>query len=240
MALDLSRVRALCFDVDGTLSDTDDTWVYQFEKLLNPLSRLFPQHNPRPFARWVVMGLETPGNLVYHLLDRAGLDAWLAGLFNFLAKHFRSRRPRRFLMVPWVGSILPTLKDYYPMAIVSARDERSTLAFLEYFHLLPLFGALATAHTCRYTKPYPDPILFVAESMGVRPAECLMIGDTTVDIRAGKAAGAQTVGVLWGFGRKDELIRAGADLVISSPIDLLTLLPTPVQSPAIGSPGRSS
>jgi phosphoglycolate phosphatase-like HAD superfamily hydrolase len=41
-----------------------------------------------------------------------------------------------------------------------------------------------------------------------------MIGDTTVDIRAGKAAGAQTVGVLCGFGEEEELRRAGADLIL--------------------------
>jgi phosphoglycolate phosphatase-like HAD superfamily hydrolase len=50
--------------------------------------------------------------------------------------------------------------------------------------------------------------------MGVFPAQCLMIGDTTVDIRAGKAAGAQTVGVLCGFGEEAELRRWGADLIL--------------------------
>jgi phosphoglycolate phosphatase len=43
-----------------------------------------------------------------------------------------------------------------------------------------------------------------------------MIGDTTVDMLAGKAAGAQTVGVLCGFGTREELERNGADLVIDS------------------------
>jgi phosphoglycolate phosphatase len=56
--------------------------------------------------------------------------------------------------------------------------------------------------------------------MGVRPEECLMIGDTTVDMRAGKAAGAQTVGVLCGFGEEEELRRLGADLILKSTADL--------------------
>ncbi|MEN4042694.1 MAG: HAD family hydrolase [Anaerolineaceae bacterium] len=240
MALDLSRVRGLCFDVDGNLSDTDDTWVDQFEKLLSPLRGLFPQRDVRAFARWAVMSLETPGNLVYHLLDRAGLDRWVAGVFNLLAKRQHSSRPRRFLMVSGVDRMLPALKAHYPMAIVSARDERTTLAFLERFQLLPLFDAIATAHTCRYTKPYPDPIRFVAEAMGVQPAECLMIGDTTVDMRAGKAAGAQTVGVLCGFGHKDELVRAGADLVLASTADLLPLLLAQAHRPGDAKPGESS
>ena len=52
--------------------------------------------------------------------------------------------------------------------------------------------------------------------MNVQPDECLMIGDTTVDIRAAKAAGAQSVGVLCGFGEEKELRQAGADLILES------------------------
>jgi phosphoglycolate phosphatase len=47
-----------------------------------------------------------------------------------------------------------------------------------------------------------------------------MVGDTTVDIRAGRAAGAQTVGVLCGFGEEAELRRQGADLILPSTADL--------------------
>ena len=50
--------------------------------------------------------------------------------------------------------------------------------------------------------------------MGVSAEECLMIGDTTVDILAARAAGAQSIGVLCGFGEEKELENAGADLII--------------------------
>ena len=60
--------------------------------------------------------------------------------------------------------------------------------------------------------------------MGVEPAECLMIGDTTVDMRAGKSAGAQTVGVLCGFGEEDELWHKGADVILKSTPELANLL----------------
>ena len=59
--------------------------------------------------------------------------------------------------------------------------------------------------------------------MSVSADHCLMIGDTTVDIRAGKAAGAQTVGVLCGFGTERELRRAGADLILQSTADLMEI-----------------
>jgi phosphoglycolate phosphatase-like HAD superfamily hydrolase len=86
--------------------------------------------------------------------------------------------------------------------------------FLGQFNLSPFFTAVATAQTCEHTKPYPDPILWAAEKMGVHPTECLMIGDTTVDILAARAAKAQSVGVLCGFGEKNELKKSGANLII--------------------------
>jgi len=109
------------------------------------------------------------------------------------------------------------------MTIVSARDDYSTNLFLNQFDIRSLFKSVITAQSCIYTKPFPDPIFLAAINMGVPPQQCLMIGDTTVDIRAGKAAGAQTVGVLCGFGTERELRRAGADMILKSTADLLDL-----------------
>ena len=67
-------------------------------------------------------------------------------------------------------------------------------------------------------------MLFAAEALGLDPAECLMVGDTIVDIKAGKLAGAQTAAVLCGFGQQQELEQAGADLILSSTADLEKLL----------------
>ncbi len=60
--------------------------------------------------------------------------------------------------------------------------------------------------------------------MDVPATSCLMVGDTVVDIITGKKAGAQTVGVLCGFGEKKELERAGADLILDSTADLMDYL----------------
>jgi phosphoglycolate phosphatase-like HAD superfamily hydrolase len=62
--------------------------------------------------------------------------------------------------------------------------------------------------------------------MGVDPGACLMIGDTSFDIRAGRAAGAQTVGVLCGFGQEAELHRQGADLILPTTPHLADILLT--------------
>jgi beta-phosphoglucomutase-like phosphatase (HAD superfamily) len=219
MGLELSRIRALCFDVDGTLSDTDDLYV---QKVSRRLPR-FLVRDPERVARRLVMWVESPGNALLGLPDIIGLDDELLGLWEWLNRH-RPRPMKHFLIIPGVGEMLERLYRKYPLAVVSARDDRSTRAFLDQFELTGYFQEIVTAVSAAHTKPYPDPIYFAAQRMGVPPGACLMIGDTTVDIRAGVAAGAQTVGVLCGFGEEPELRRNGADLILEATPELVEVL----------------
>jgi len=215
MALDISRIKALCFDVDGTLIDTDDLYA---RKIVDLLPR-FLFRNPMQTARRLVMWVEAPGNALLGFADRIGIDDEMTALIDWMNRH-RTYSKKEFLLVPGVDEMLAQLQGRYPMAVVSARDEKSTLRFLNQFDLCKYFDVIITGLSAPHTKPYPDPILLAAQRMGVKPAECLMIGDTTVDIRAGKAAGAQALGVLCGFGEEPELRQLGADLVLKSTSEL--------------------
>lgn len=224
MPLQTSRVKALCFDVDGTLRDTDDQYIAMFSRFLKYVAFLLPHKDPDRFARRMVMKLETPANFVYNLPDRLGVDDELVAIGDWFHKRRGKSSNHRFLLVDGIRETLTELAPHYPMAVVSARGSRNTLAFLKHYNLLPFFSAVATAQTTPYTKPQPDPVLWAAKQLGVSPANCLMIGDTKVDILAGKAAGAQTLGVLCGFGEEDELREAGADLILESAVSLPKLL----------------
>ena len=70
MSIDFSRVQAICFDVDGTLSDTDNLWVSKFKKVFSPIKPVVKEENLEKLGRWMVMTMESPGNLVYEVLDR--------------------------------------------------------------------------------------------------------------------------------------------------------------------------
>jgi phosphoglycolate phosphatase-like HAD superfamily hydrolase len=219
MSLNKQRIRALCFDVDGTLSDTDDVYT---QKVARFLPR-FIFHDPQHAARKLVMWIESPGNTLIGLPDIIGLDDELLGLWEWLNRK-RPRPMKHFMMVPGIREMLERLHGVYPMSVVSARDDKSTRAFLKQFELTSYFEEIVTAITAEHTKPYPDPILYAAKKMGVPAENCLMVGDTTVDIRAGKAAGTQTVGVLCGFGERDELEHRGADLILESTSGLADVL----------------
>jgi N-acetyl-D-muramate 6-phosphate phosphatase len=218
MPLDIPRIRALCFDVDGTLSDTDDVYAQKISGLLPRF--LFP--HPEHTARRLVMWIESPGNALLGFADRVDMDDEMMALIDWMNRNRKSPL-KKFMLVPGVDAMLAQLHGRYPMAVVSARDEKSTMRFLTQFDLCKYFETIMTGLSAPHTKPYPDPILLAAQKMGVKPEECLMIGDTTVDIRAGKAAGAQALGVLCGFGEEAELKQLGADLILNRTSDLTGL-----------------
>lgn len=219
MTLDISRIKALCFDMDGTLSDTDDMYV---QKVM-PFFPSFLFRDPDRAARRFVMWIESPGNAMLGLADTLGLDDEMVAVIDWVSRH-RKRLDKKFLLIPGVAEMLARLTRHYPMAVVSARDMKGTMRFLEQFNLVNCFDLIVTGQTVEHTKPYPDPILFAAHKMGVKAEECVMIGDTTVDMRAGTSAGAQTVGVLCGFGEQPELLKFGANLILNSTSELADVL----------------
>ena len=224
MTLEIGRIQALCFDVDGTLSDTDDQYVEKFAKFFRPFSFLLKDGDARRAARRFVMWSETPANWLFGIPDTLGLDDELAALSNWLTR--KNPPPlKHFMLIEGIKEMLTALHGRYPMAVITARNEAGTMRFLEQYDLFPFFDVVVSALTTEHTKPYPDPVLYAAEAMQVSPQNCLMIGDTTVDIRAGKRAGAQTVGVLCGFGEEEELRRHGANLILGSTAELSEVLP---------------
>lgn len=243
MPLDRARIQALVFDIDGTLADTDDHLVAQIAAVLDAV----PFVSGRRAAQWarqIVMGAETPVNTAYAAIDRHGLDDELTAIKRLLqrAKAQRNRSEGHnpeaadhvpHDMVPDVAEMLHTLAGHYPISAISTGDEPRIRAFLEHYEVLDLFTAVAGSQTTPRMKPYPDPLLYVAEAMGVAPEACLVIGDTTVDMETAAAAGAQAVGVLCGFGTEDELLREGALMTLPTTSDLLAVL-APVEDPLDG------
>jgi HAD superfamily hydrolase (TIGR01549 family) len=223
MPLNVEKIRAICFDVDGTLSDTDDVFVQKLERILRPIRFLFRDHDAQRAARRLVMWSEAPGNFLIGIPDTLHVDNEIAAVMEWLNRR-RPRPMKNFLLIPGVKEMLQSLAARYPLAVVSARDDWSTRLFLDQFELTPFFQVIVTAQTVEHTKPYPDPIFHAAKAMGVPPEACLMVGDTTVDIRAGVQAGAQTVGVLCGFGEEAELRRCGADMILVATSELAQVL----------------
>jgi N-acetyl-D-muramate 6-phosphate phosphatase len=235
MALDILRIQALCFDIDGTLADTDDHLVAQLAALLDKVPMVSGRRGEK-LARQMVMGLETPVHGAYAWLDRLGLDVpaqrlreRLKGMKARQADPAHTRNPEAIDEVPHdmvagVQEMLHKLAAHYPMCTITTGGAPRVERFLEHFGVRDLFKVVVGSQTTRRMKPHPEPLLYAAKIMGIDPRACVMIGDTTIDMRCGRLAGAQTVGVLCGFGTQRELQEAGANLILRTTSDLLAIL----------------
>jgi len=129
-----------------------------------------------------------------------------------------------FRMISGVGDMLPALGERYKLAVVTTRDRRDSEAFLDQYGLRDLFEALATSESTWRLKPHPAPVRYAAKQLGVPVERCVMVGDTTVDVKSARRAGARAVGVLCGFGEREELERAGAHVILAHTPQLTSLL----------------
>ena len=222
-SLDRTKVKALLFDIDGTLSDSDDEMVASIYARMTWLSPLIKETRLHTFARQLVRFFQAPTNRLLAFLDHIGVDSHLARFLDYRARK-KKAVPEDFPVIPGVRPMLDALHRRYPFAVVSARNSVTVEKFLRVNDLENYFEIVISSQTCEKTKPFPDPLLYAASELEVPIENCLMIGDTTPDVRAALAAGAQSLSVLCGFGTRKELERAGTQHILAETADLSRFL----------------
>lgn len=223
-SLDRALVGAICFDIDGTLADTDDAYVRRMARWLQPLAPLLPNRDVNAAARRWVLRAESPTNALLALLDRLHLDQILGAGLDYLHRMRGEAARSSITLIPGARQALERLAERYPLAVVTARERSSALEIIHTHEIQEYFRCVATARTTLRAKPHPAPVLWAANQLGFAPSQILMVGDTVVDILAGRAAGTQTAALLCGFGERDELEQAGAHAILEGPLELADLL----------------
>jgi phosphoglycolate phosphatase len=221
-------VRAVLFDLDGTLADTAGDLAgalnrVRADRSLPPM----PLELLRPHASHGARGMlgaafgidrESPD---FDLLRDSFLDYYAAALFNTTrlfddAEKVLTEIERRGLR--W--------------GIVTNKATRFTLPILEWLALSTRTVAVICGDTTANTKPHPEPLLAAAVALKIEPADCVYVGDAERDIVAGRAAGMKTLIAIYGYlGAHDTPEHWSADGAIRSLPELLEWLPETV-SPA--------
>ena len=209
----VSAIKAWFFDLDGTLMDTDDQAV---DSLTHRL-RFLGSSPAKRLARFLIMKSETPLNFAVTIVDMLGLDTLLFKLRKRLNRH--QVKPT-FRIIEGVKPMLEVLHSHALLGVVSTRTQDDAMAFLKQHGLEELFSLVVSQETTKRLKPHPDPVLYAAKALDLSPDACVMVGDTTVDVRSARRAGTWAVAVLCGFGEQPELQHAGAHLVLQSTADL--------------------
>lgn len=121
-----------------------------------------------------------------------------------------------------IRELLKALKEKgLHLAVNSNKPQPRTVDVVEEIFGKDTFDLLVGQCEERRRKPAPDGVNYILEQLHLNKEDVLYIGDTCTDMQTGKSAGVFTVGALWGFRDRQELVENHADAIIEKPLDLL-------------------
>ncbi|MCA2979501.1 MAG: HAD family hydrolase [Myxococcaceae bacterium] len=211
------RFQAVIFDLDGTLADSLRDLGEAMNRALADAGR--PTHPLEDYRRFVGEGVDV---MVARAAAPESRPEVLRGIVDAYRQHYARidhEHTRPYEGVPELLDALTARR--VPMAVLSnKRDDFTRLLVRQRFGRWR-FVEVRGEREGVPRKPDPTAALEVALALNVLPANICFVGDTAVDMTTATRAGMQRVGCLWGFRDRDELEGAGAQRVISRPLELL-------------------
>lgn len=214
--------KAVIFDLDGTLADTIASITYCGNLALSRFGlSSFGEEDYKHFV----------GDGAAMLIRRALLAAGDERLEHFDEVYEAYleifAKDCMYQVKPYEGicALLEELKRLsVRIAVLSNKPDRDSLRVVEALFGKGYFDFVQGQRADIPRKPDPAGVYRIMEALVLPAGDFLYVGDSGVDMKTGRAAGIFTVGVLWGFRDRKELVENGADAVISKPLELLSHL----------------
>lgn len=198
-------IKLIIFDLDGTLIDS----LKDITSAVN--------HATRPYGipeKSVPETGELLGTGISILIDRVLADRRdelkddvMKGFMDYYSKHLIEYTT----VYPGVKDVLENLVDY-KRAVVTNKREQFAKTMLNELGIGSYFDLVLGSDSVAEKKPSPVPLLHLLDLYNLSASEAVMVGDSEIDIAAGKGAGVRTVGVTYGYRDREAL--GGADFII--------------------------
>lgn len=213
--------QAVIFDLDGTLLDTVDSMAYTVNRVLTELKLL-----PQPADAFRYYAGDGAEMLVRRALSAAGgTEGQFEEAFQKYRQYFASSCNYQVQLYPGVEQLLSGLRErQVQCAVLSNKPHQATQKLVKQYFPENAFAVVQGHEAGIALKPDPAGALRVIAKMGVSVSDCLYLGDTNVDMQLGKNAGFFTLGALWGFRDREELVSSGADALLDTPPELIPYL----------------
>lgn len=219
----MDSIKAVIFDMDGTLLDTLGDLADSMNAVLTEMG--FPSHTADEYRYFVGNGMKKLAEraLPKEFRTEANVENCLEKMKEEYSKHW-DVKTSVYEGIP--GLLRELVGRGIMVAILSNKPDEFTglmassllgdFSFNRVLGMRPGFPA----------KPDPTSAVEIAEDLGVDAGSVMFVGDTSVDMNTAVNAGMTAVGVLWGFRDRDELLDAGAKIILNRPEELLEYLPT--------------
>lgn len=215
-------MKACIFDLDGTLADTLESMSISANQVIEPLG-----YAPLPTENFKHYAGDGARTLVERVLRDAG-DKELVHLeevYKAYSGIFDKDCTYKVVVYDGMRETLEKIKSMgIKLAVLSNKPHAQTKKVISNLFGDELFDWVQGQQEGIEKKPNPSGALAIAKAFGVKPEECMYVGDTNVDMMTGNRAGMFTVGVLWGFRDRKELMNHHAHALAEKPEDLIRFL----------------
>lgn len=208
------------FDVDGTLIDNGHVYTKAIRDVLR--DNQLPDLTDETILAHIGFDAQTVVKTFFGMLPEDRRDA--VG-----AQAIKTIRERDLQAQPLFAGTLDMLKRVSELpdckvALLSNKEHEALTVVIKSLFKDYNFFQVIGASDKRASKPAPDGILYLMELAGATPDETFMVGDTVVDVRAGRAAKVQTIACAWGFHHRAQLEAEEPGYVVTNHQELVAIL----------------
>ena len=162
--------------------------------------------------------------IIRDLLQSFGDDRVEAGVLAY-RRHYGESGFLGSVLYPGIAEAITALKQSGSrLYLATSKREIFARRILEHLKLADLFDGVHGSVPGGERDHKPELLAYVVAQNGIDPSRGVMVGDRRYDVIGARAVGMLSLGVLWGYGEREELLEAGANALATSPTDLVSAL----------------
>ena len=213
-------IKAVFFDLDGTLVNSLEDLATSTNFALEKHG--FPTHETEKYKYFVGDGMQ---KLIERVLpENSRNDEVKARVFDEFWNHYAKHYIDKTVVYDGINDLLVALRENgIKLAVVSNKAHEMALEVTDKL-LYGKLDAVCGKQEGYATKPDPALTLKTMGEMGVKPQECVFVGDSGMDAATAVNVGCKGIGVLWGFRTEEELLKNGASYIVNKPSEILDII----------------
>lgn len=207
------------FDFDGTLANTRPVILCSFHETFDVLQ--LPQRSDKEISATIGLPLIEAFPILFPMSEEKAQKC---------ADTYRKifEKVKKDLIVQLFPHVADTLKQLHSQGVIctiaTSRGHESASHFIQSFGLDSIITYIIAAENVQHAKPNPEPVNLTLSHFGINPEDAVVIGDTHFDILMGNNTSCMSIGVSYGYGSRESLEKAGADVIIDDFAELPTYI----------------